>query len=83
MLEAQSGIDQTVISRLENGRQYGIRWSRFALLVDALGGLGPLPAREPWPGLPPSPPDRVTTPTRVVDLSASEDESDADWDEAV
>ena len=42
MLEAQSGIDQTVISRLENGKQYGIRWSRFAMLVDALGGIGPL-----------------------------------------
>ena len=41
LLEAQSGIDQTVISRLENGKQYGIRWSRFALLVDALGGIGP------------------------------------------
>ena len=39
-LEAQSGIDQTVISRIENGKQYGIRWSRFALLVDALGGFG-------------------------------------------
>jgi transcriptional regulator with XRE-family HTH domain len=50
VLEAQSGIDQTVISRIENGKQYGIRWSRFARLVDALGGLGPLPAREPWPG---------------------------------
>jgi transcriptional regulator with XRE-family HTH domain len=41
VLEAYSGIDQTVISRLENGKQYGIRWSRFALLVDALGGIGP------------------------------------------
>ena len=40
-LEAYSGIDQTVISRLENGKQYGIRWSRFAVLVDALGGIGP------------------------------------------
>ena len=42
VLEAYSGIDQTVISRLENGKQYGIRWSRFAMLVDALGGIGPL-----------------------------------------
>jgi len=38
-LEAESGIDQTVISRLENGKQYGLRWSRLAELVDALGGL--------------------------------------------
>ena len=49
-LEAYSGVDQTVISRIENGKQYGIRWSRFALLVDALGGLAPPPPREPWPG---------------------------------
>ena len=39
VLEAQSGIDQTVISRIENGKQYGLRWVRFAELVDALGGL--------------------------------------------
>ena len=45
-LEAVSGIDQTNISRIENGKQYGLRWSRFADLVDALGGLdvGPQPA---------------------------------------
>ena len=39
MLEAESGIDQTVISRIENGKQYGLRWSRLAELIDALGGL--------------------------------------------
>jgi Helix-turn-helix len=38
-LEAYSGIDQTVISRIENGKQYGLRWVRFARLVDALDGL--------------------------------------------
>jgi transcriptional regulator with XRE-family HTH domain len=38
-LEVLSGIDQTVISRIENGKQYGLRWLRFADLVDALGGL--------------------------------------------
>jgi hypothetical protein len=38
-LEMLSGIDQTVISRIENGKQYGLRWLRFADLVDALGGL--------------------------------------------
>ncbi|HEX5148464.1 MAG TPA: helix-turn-helix domain-containing protein [Candidatus Limnocylindrales bacterium] len=46
-LELLSGIDQTAISRLENGRLSALRWTRFARLVDALGGLvesGPLPA---------------------------------------
>ena len=46
-LEAYSGIDQTVISRIENGKQYGLRWVRFARLVDALDGLEPgRPANE-------------------------------------
>ena len=49
-LEAQSGVDQTVISRIENGKQYGIRWSRFALLVDALGGFGGPAGRGPSSG---------------------------------
>jgi transcriptional regulator with XRE-family HTH domain len=48
-LEAHSGVDQTVISRLENGKQYGMRWSRFALLVDALDGIGPSAARRHRP----------------------------------
>jgi transcriptional regulator with XRE-family HTH domain len=48
-LEQLSGIDQTVISRLENGRQYGLRWSRFAILVAVLGGLDDEPRQpEPW-----------------------------------
>lgn len=38
-LERLSGVDQTVISRLENGQLGGLRWSNFARLVDALGGL--------------------------------------------
>jgi len=38
-LESQSGVDQTVISRIENGKQYGLRWSRFATLVGSMGGL--------------------------------------------
>jgi transcriptional regulator with XRE-family HTH domain len=38
-LEAVSGIDQSVISRIENGRQFGLRWGKLAILVDALGGL--------------------------------------------
>jgi transcriptional regulator with XRE-family HTH domain len=48
-LESQCVIDQTVISRLENGRQYGLKWSRFADLVHALGGLDVAPVERPWP----------------------------------
>ncbi len=40
-LERASGIDQTVISRLENGRLSGLRFSRFARLVAAMNGLDP------------------------------------------
>ena len=45
-LESISGVDQTTISRLENGRLFGMRWTRFARLVHVLGGLAeadPLP----------------------------------------
>jgi transcriptional regulator with XRE-family HTH domain len=49
-LEAYSGINQAVISRLENGKQSGLRWSRFAELVQALGGLDVAPRARPWPG---------------------------------
>ena len=51
-LETLSGVDQTIISRLENGKLYGLRWARFARIVEALGGLDvTLPAPEPdaWP----------------------------------
>ena len=49
-LERLSGIDQTVISRLENGRQYGLRWSRFAILIAVLGGIddGRSEPSPPW-----------------------------------
>jgi transcriptional regulator with XRE-family HTH domain len=49
-LEAMTGIDQAVISRLENGKQYGLRWSRFAILVAKLGGLDEAkpPTPPPW-----------------------------------
>ena len=49
-LEALTGIDQTVISRLENGRQYGLRWSRFAILIAVLGGFddGRSEPPPPW-----------------------------------
>jgi len=38
-IEHLTGIDQTTISRFENGRRCGIRWSKFARLVAVLGGL--------------------------------------------
>lgn len=55
-LELVSGVDQTVISRLETGRLRGIRWSRLAKIVAALGGIGesdPPPAW--WTGEKPTP----------------------------
>jgi transcriptional regulator with XRE-family HTH domain len=45
-LENLCGIDQTVISRLENGRLKGIRFARLLTLIGTLGGLdedSPLP----------------------------------------
>jgi transcriptional regulator with XRE-family HTH domain len=48
-LERLTRIDQTVISRLENGRQYGLRWSRFAILVATLDGLDDATASPPTP----------------------------------
>ena len=65
-LEAQSGIDQTVLSRIENGKQYGLRWSRFADLVDALGGLDGPPAKEPLPLSGFRPPSAADPPSAVV-----------------
>ena len=53
-LESGSGVDQTVISRLENGILPGIRFSRFARLVAATNGLEvdrphpPLPRPHWW-----------------------------------
>ena len=49
-LERLTHVDQTVISRLENGRQYGLRWSRFAILVATLDGLDDATAKPapPW-----------------------------------
>src|SRR3954453_11042936 len=52
-LGAYSGIDQTVISRLENGKQYGLRWARLADLIDALGGLEVGPGSPDPPGYAP------------------------------
>jgi len=53
-LERVSGVDQTVISRLENGVLSGMRFSRFARLVAAMNGLDvdqphpPSPRRMWW-----------------------------------
>ena len=66
VLEAYSGIDQTVISRLENGKQYGIRWSRFALLIDALGGIGASAGHQRRPA--------------VIDLDSERDDLDPEED---
>lgn len=41
VLGIHCGIDQSTISRLENGKLGGLRWSRFAVLVYVLGGLEP------------------------------------------
>ena len=68
-LEMRSGVDQTVISRIENGKQYGIRWSRFATLVGSMGGLD-----IPDPAATPRPKPRHRTLRRqpaVIDLSPS------------
>lgn len=34
-----TGVDQSTISKLENGRRCGVRWARFAVIVAVLGGL--------------------------------------------
>jgi transcriptional regulator with XRE-family HTH domain len=82
-LQSQSGINQAVISRLENGKQSGLRWARFADLVHALGGFDVTPRmRPPLPGLPPraNEVDPSTTegafeppPRRKIDLTAGLD----------
>jgi transcriptional regulator with XRE-family HTH domain len=38
-VERMTGIDQTTLSRFERGERVGIRFTRFALLVETLGGL--------------------------------------------
>lgn len=38
-LERRSGISQSSISKLENGRLRAMNWARFARLVEALDGL--------------------------------------------
>ncbi len=38
-VEASTGVDQSTISKLENGKRFGLRWHRFARVVAVLGGL--------------------------------------------
>ena len=47
-LEEWSGMDQTVISRLELGRPIGLRLSTLLRLMDALGIVGLDPRYKPW-----------------------------------
>jgi transcriptional regulator with XRE-family HTH domain len=61
-LAARSGVDQSVISRLERGRPVGLRWQRLVAVLGALGvvrmefehnmvrqgGLGPSSVEELW-----------------------------------
>jgi transcriptional regulator with XRE-family HTH domain len=68
-LEMRSGVDQTVISRIENGKRYGIRWSRFATLIGAMGGLD-IPDATVTPR--PKPRDRALSHRPgVIDLTTS------------
>jgi transcriptional regulator with XRE-family HTH domain len=57
-LSIRSGLSQTAICRLETGRLRGLRFSRFARLVAAMGGLDP--------GLPLVP---LIQPIPVIDLT--------------
>jgi transcriptional regulator with XRE-family HTH domain len=45
-LQAISGVHQTTISRIENGRQAGVRWSRFARLIGAMSTPGDLQPQD-------------------------------------
>ena len=38
-LGVMTGVDQSTISKFENGRRCGLRWSRFARIVAVLDGL--------------------------------------------
>lgn len=63
-LGALTGVHQSTISRFERGERCGLRWARFALLVDVLGGLDFDDSLDPSPderligplGLHPHPP---------------------------
>ena len=38
-VQGLTGVDQSTISKLENGKRFGLRWSRFARIIAVLGGL--------------------------------------------
>ena len=46
-LERRSGVDQTTISRLENGNLAGLRLQKVAALVAALNGFPIIDSRSP------------------------------------
>ena len=46
-LQGLSGVHQSVISRLENGKRCGISWARFGRLIGTLGGLDALGLLDP------------------------------------
>lgn len=46
-LGRRTGVDQSTISRLENGVRCGLRWSRFAAVVAVLDGLDFDTSNEP------------------------------------
>jgi hypothetical protein len=48
-LRDATGVDQSSLSRLENGRLPGLRWWRFARIVGAMGGLDPGLPHPPRP----------------------------------
>ena len=76
-LERLARIDQTVISRLENGRQYGLRWSRFAILVAALDGLDDVAPKPPtpwWVDVGVKPPDYAMERLRQQGLLPADDQ---------
>ena len=49
-LERACYVDQTIISRLETGKLAGMKFSRFAALVAAMGGLDVDAPHPPPPG---------------------------------
>jgi transcriptional regulator with XRE-family HTH domain len=78
-LQRLSGLDQGAISRLENGKLNGLRWQRFARIVDALDGLeyaAPPRQREPWPGRSPERTTAETTTLERTPLDTADDVAD-------
>lgn len=84
-VERLTGIDQSTISRIENGRRFGLKWPRFARLVAELGGIdfGPLRSpgvmglghqRVPFPHLP-RPPGYINATIRRVEIEDAAAES--------